>query len=625
MLDLANDCFRFVMRFFDVISSSAPHIYHTALLLSPKESIVQALYGSQVNLLVTVIHGVPTLWDPSIASARFPKKICGTGWSPCSRFFAVAWEDSPKVVILDPVTLKQLYTMYSQDKGYTWKLVVFSLDSHLLAGYSDRSDCIVIWDLQTGGVICNISIKRTVRCSAMTFSECGTMLGGIFDHSSIMAYNIISGKQISYIPVQHPVINTIWTHGEYLQFATVASGSIIIWQIKFTSIHQPTKVGSLPTPANFSSYHLVLLPTLSRIAFVERGRLLVWDAHHQKVLLDSTDAKDPHTVFFSSDGSFLVCATAGGGTYLWKQFPDGYLSHQKLVHGSSHSIPLVSPNGESVISYSGVMVQLWHITNSSTSFPNPSAQGPHHYEDCVTDISPNRLLVAVARRLSHNVAIFAIKSGTPKLVIDADSKIFGLKIMEDKLITIGDGKIVTWNLLTKDNVLNAQYVQTATFQCPGDLDRLHASVSPNLNYLAIGNRVQAEEDLYIYNVCNGKKLAVAISNGQIPGFTPDGCRVWCFGHSMATEWAIVEQDGCDAIKLEHVKNTMQPQGGFPWHSSCGYQITDNGKVLSSSGKQLLWLPHHWQPDDELQMKWCGEILVVWNWSLPEPIILKLEV
>ena len=624
MLDLANDCFRFVMQFFEVISSSAPHIYHTALLLSPKESIVQALYGSQVNPLVTVIQGVPTLWDPSIASARFPDYICATRWSPCSRFFALAWNKSPKVVILDAVTLKQLYTMYPQGKEHTWELVVFSLDSHLLAGYSWVHGCITIWDLQTGGVIGNISIEGNVRCNSMTLSECGTMLGGIFNHMSIMVYNILSGKQILSNPVQPPV-KTIWTHGEYLQFATIASESIIIWQISFISVHQPTKVGSLSTPDNFSLENLVLLPALSRIALVDGDRVVVWDAHHHKVLLDSTDAEDPHTVSFSSDGSFFICGTRGRGSYLWKKSPDGYLPHQKLMPGSTNNIPLISPNGESVISSNGVMVQLWHTTNSSTSFPDHSAQDLGHYGDFVTDISTDGSLVAIARKLSHMVAIFPIETGTPQLVIDANTKICDLKVTRDRIIAIGDGRIVTWDLLTNDNVLNAHKVQTATFEHPGDLSLQHISVSPNLHYFAIGTQYQVE-DLCIYDVYNGNKLAFAISGTWIPGFTPDSCGVWCsaYDDDDVDQWEIVKQDGSNAIKLEQVESTIKQQSGLPWQSSCGYQITENGMVLSSSGDQLLWLPHHWRPDTKFQMRWSGKFLVVWNGLLPEPIIFKLE-
>jgi hypothetical protein len=37
-LELADDCFYFVTTFFEVIGASAPHIYHSALVLAPKET-----------------------------------------------------------------------------------------------------------------------------------------------------------------------------------------------------------------------------------------------------------------------------------------------------------------------------------------------------------------------------------------------------------------------------------------------------------------------------------------------------------------------------------------------------------------------------------------------------------
>ena len=67
-----------------------------------------------------------------------------------------------------------------QNKEVTWNLVVFSPDSHLLAGYSYEEDCIVTWDLQTGGIIRNIgcSSSESSQNGSMTFSECETMIGG---------------------------------------------------------------------------------------------------------------------------------------------------------------------------------------------------------------------------------------------------------------------------------------------------------------------------------------------------------------------------------------------------------------------------------------------------------------
>lgn len=593
---------------------------------------MQTLYGPQANPLATVLHGVPTLWDLSTAHARFPSKISAVGWSPCSKLFAVAWEAvgdvMPKIGVLDAVTLKQCYTVYLPDMRVSWSQVVFSSDSHLLAGYSYTHNCIVTWDLQTGGTISNISTAETTQCNSMSFSECGTMLGALFDRDAII-YNIPSSTQISSHPVQCLVVGAIWTCGEYLQFATTAGApqSIFLWQVSFTSGQTPKKVGSLPTPNGFSSHGLIVLPALSQLAFISGDRVIVWDAQNHKALLDfGTDYEDPETISLASNGSFFICGMVGRGLYLWKKSPHGYLPHQKLLSGSIDSIPLVSPNGGSVFSFSGVMIKLWHTTGPSAPFFNDSRQTSHHYEDFIVDISPDESLVAVAGKLRHTFVVFAVKSGASQLDLDADTKICGLKITEDKIIVIGDGKIVTWDSPGRNGVFNANSTQTITFFAPGIFWDLYAAVSPDLNYLAIRSHTPLDWDLYIYDVHHGKFLAIAKSGAYMPGFTQDSSVVWC---SRATgevdQWVICKQDGSNAIKLEQLEGGRQPQGNFPWHSPHGFQVTDDGSVLSSSGKQLLWLPHHWRPGNKISQKWSEKLLVVWNNNLPEPVILKLEV
>ncbi|KAF9779596.1 hypothetical protein BJ322DRAFT_1221434 [Thelephora terrestris] len=602
LLDLANDCFRFVMGFFEVISTSAPHIYHSALPLSPKGSLVQRYYRSQVDPLAKVTCGVPDLWDPSIANASFPEFIRA-------------------------VTLKQLYTVYPKSRGRDWEEIVFSSDGHLLAGHSWTEDCIVTWDLKTGGVIGEISTEKAGNCKSMSFSDCGTMLGVLFQ-KTIMTYNILSNTCISSHQVQEPAVGTIWTYGECLRFATVNSGSISIWQVGFTPAHTPTRVASLSTPEDFSSSSLVLLPTLSWLAFIVEGRVIVWDAQNHKVLLNHVDVEKPRIMSFSSSGLFFICGTEGTELYLWRKSPSGYLPHQKLVSRGIWNFPLVSPDGESVISITsyGKAIQLWHIAKSSTSFSGVSTQASCDHEDFLVDLSADESLIAVAQRTSHTVTIFAMKSGAPWLVIDADTVICGVKITKDKIIVIGDGKIVTWNLPGRDGDFSADRAHTVAFQNSGHVEYLRASVAPNLDYLAIASLRESEESLCVYNMHNGEKLAVARSEGWITGFTPDSCGVWISRYDgVVDQWTIVEEGGSNGLKLQKVGTWRTPQDGFPWHSPCGYQLTDDGRILSSSGKHLLWLPHHWRPNTKLQVRWGRNILVVWNEYLLEPIILKLEV
>ena len=633
-LDLTNDCFRFVTGFFGVISTSAPHIYHSALLLSPKKSIVHKLYGPQVNPLTRVIQGVPTLWDPSIANTRFSSGIHAVAWSPCSRLIAIACNQSCDVAILDAVTLEQLHTMYPQDQRIVWTKLIFSPDSHLLTGYSYNCEYIVSWDLQTGGLISSISTRGAGLCNSMSYSECGTMLGCLFERETIITYDIHSSTQTFSHLVEGLDANTIWTHDKCLQFATVESGSIIVWKISFTSSDPPTQVSTLSTPDNLSEETLALLPIHLWLAFILEERIIVWDAQHQKILLDSMDVKNPNTIYFSPDGHFFMCETDNLEFHLWKKSPDGYLPYQNLTFNAEVTNPVISPNGESIITSNGPILQLWQTPNSSTSPPNISTQASHHTKDILFEFSPDRSLVAFAWQLDNTVTVLNLKSGNSQLVIDAATVICGIGFAEGTIVVVGDGKIITWELPEGGHILNAQRnindsVQTTPFEHSLSVKDLWASISSDSNYVAFGEALHCDGDLYIYDMHTGKKLVATKSYGWLPGFSPGGKKVWCttMGEEV-NQWAIVGNswsNNINSIRLKKLGEVEKPLTGFPWHSSCGYQITDDGWVLNSRGKKLLWLPHHWQSTAKWRRKWNGKFLALLDSGFSEPVILELEV
>ena len=620
-LDLANDCFRFVTGFFEMISTSAPHIYHSALLLSPPTSVVQRLYGLQANPLARVIQGVPTSWDPSIANKRFPSDIEAATWSQCSKFIAIAIYSSCEVVVLDAVTLGQLHTMHPKNQRIVWKKLLFSPDGHLLTGCSWDYDCIASWDLQTGGPISDFNIET--KCLSMTYSGCGTMLGVLSQGYTITTYNILSGTQISSHSVPESVHDTIWTCDEYIQFATVRLRSIDIWEVNFTSGHTPIQSSSLPTPDNFSFNNLMLLPALSLFFFTRGGRILVWDAQHHKFLLDSVDIEYPRSMAFSPDGNFFLCETTCLEFHLWKKSTDGYLPHQTLVFSDAYPNLLVSPNEGSIISLGGPRLELRHITLSPTSSPTMSIEASQSAKSSLLEFSPDGSLVAVTHQLGNTVTVLDLRSGNPQLVIDTGTRIFGMRITESRIIVVGDGKIIAWELPTKDNVLNAHQnidngVWTTTFERPIPAINPHASISPDLNHIFF-----KDIRLYLFSMDTGRFLVAAESDGWIPGFSPDGHEAWCATiDGEVDQWSIVKNDGSNTTELSCLVRGEEPLSGFPWHSSCGYEVTDDGWILSPSGKQLLWLPHQWQ-SWKVARNWSGKFLAVGG--LSEVVILELDV
>ena len=610
---------------------------------------MQKLYGPQFSYpLARVVYGAPSSWDPSIATKKFPNDSAHSVWSPCSKFIASPGNDFSEIAILDAVTLGQLYTMHSQHKVAGWKCIVFSPDSCVLTGYSSYNNCIISWDLQTGGQISSIdaeierdcntgwdpqtgsrhsSIGMTKECKSIVYSRSGAIIGALFDSDTILTYDVLSGTQISSHSTQQSSIEVIWTHGEHLQFATIELGFIITWQVSLTSSHPPTKVSSLPTPDGLPK-NFVLQPAISRLAFTLREKVLVWDTQNQKILLDSTSASRCTSMSFSSDGHFFVCTMRGKEFCIWKESLDGYLLHKKCISSIDYDTLVVSPNAEKVISFGGSILQLWQTANSSIPSPNASTQFPLTPK-LLLEFSSDGLLVAYAIWPKNTVTVLDTSSGSPLLVINTGMMIYGMKITDGQIIVVGSGKVVTWNMPTMNSVLDikrntSDSIQTTRLEGIQSYDDLSASISSDLNYIALLD-YYFEGYLRIHSMHTGKRLVATKSDSLMVGFAPGQNKLWCSRHQGEVElWAIVVESGSNAIKLKRVPGSTELPSSLPWNSPCGYQVTNDGWILSPTGMHLMWLPYHWRTDKRSEKFWGKNLLALHNKNFPEPLILRFE-
>ena len=135
LLDTTTDCLRFVTEFFEAISQSGPRIYHSALQLVPRSSVIWKLYGQQSHsTLSRVIVGIPTSWDGCVASTGVGSAVCAAAWSPCGQFVALGLKNT--VEIRDSNTLEILSALKLPHMRSTPRLLIFPPNGHLLACYS---------------------------------------------------------------------------------------------------------------------------------------------------------------------------------------------------------------------------------------------------------------------------------------------------------------------------------------------------------------------------------------------------------------------------------------------------------------------------------------------------------
>jgi len=528
--------------------------------------------------------------------------------------------------------------------------LIFSPDGRLL---TSSVSCaagrkLISWDLQTGVVVSAISAGGWHYPDSIAYSACGTIFGvlscGSYDSkdATVNTYDVLSGTHIGSHPVEGLVKDEIRAHGECLRFTTMTPGSITTWEAGFASTHAPTKVETLPIPDGCRDLQSLLVhPTLPRLALVCERRVRVWDTQHSKFLLDSAHGLN-HTMSFSPDGRYFASngITPEGEfrvIHLWKESHTGYVFHQRLIPDSSNTSPLISPNGRTVIAFGGTAIQLWHTTESTTSRSVVSAQTSRSNDrNFVFGFSPDEALAAVVREGDKTITVVDLKSGVPRLTIDAGMEVYGLGVSGSNIVVIGKGEIVTWDLPAGDHVLDFRANITDSVRTvPLDNDRHDIGrpgsdilMSPDLHHVAIVRYAGPNSSyLGLYDARTGQHLQTVTQDDYsiyTPWFTPDGREVWCLrGDGELDGWKIVEDSKSDVTELEHLGSTEHRPDGPPSRSSRGYQITDDQWILSSSGKQLFWLPPRWR-SPEWQRRWGGRFLALWDGELPEVVILELK-
>ena len=621
------------MTFFDVINVSAPHIYHSALPLSPQTSIIRGRYNQHASPFVRVVHGMPVSWQPTAATAYIDDGPIPFAWSPCNRFIAVAKKGS--VEVLDAVTLSSHSTFEYYFKA-PYRLPCFSPDSRHLRQLGGGN--LISWDLQTGaprGVI-----SGNYSLSSSTHSNDGKMIA-VADKGSLKysfsTYDPLSGTCVSlHDALGGRIAYPIWTHDEHFRFATVDRDSIRIWQSPFTLRDPPVEVESLPVPDKIGGAHdFLFLPALSRLAFILEDSIQIWDAKASKLLLKlefkqrvSKLIPDPPNSSFSSDGRFFASANNAGEVHVWKESPTGYVFHQRLPFFNELSRPQFSPNGESIIVSLPSMLHRWRTRDQALSLPSISTENTNR-GPFILGFSPDEKFGVFVRWKGNVVIILDLRSGEQRWITDMGVEIDCLGMTEDTVVVVGQEKIATWDLPGGDCAFHTSInngVRFTNLTLPRIRDPPTCmSISPDLSHVVIAREGTVWDgicSLEVDDVPTGRRLAWMKSEcGMTLLFTQDGHEVWARRDGSFREQSkIVEVSKSGTIEL-NLQIDEGPSTVILRESPHGHEITDGGWVLSPTRKRLLWLPHHWRSHSKNRV-WGGRFLGLLNHDLPEVVILE---
>ena len=167
---LLQDCLRFTMHFFYLIQQSAPHIYHSALSLSPKSSTFRSGIP-QVNTLIAEFPGCPDTWGAVIRTIT-----ANSGCFTCITTFShriAATSDDGTIGVYDSVTGALRLSLSPADPV---RAIKGSPDGSILF-CAHKGPSITVWDIQTGGLINTFALESQVEDIAVSSTGCSIACG----------------------------------------------------------------------------------------------------------------------------------------------------------------------------------------------------------------------------------------------------------------------------------------------------------------------------------------------------------------------------------------------------------------------------------------------------------------
>ena len=455
-LSTARDCFNFVTKFFDPISVSATHIYHSALELCPTSSIVRKLYYDRyhgITRFPRVVIGTPDSWDPTIScSGRY---LHGSfTWSPCGRF--VAAQTTNGVEIRNQLTLELLTTL-TKDGSQPVGSLAYSPDGRSIACCFVTA--IVIWDIQTGGVaeVIERGLEGYIRSLVWSLDKkvvAITAVGRGGNAPGVATYDVGSGAQLFTKGFNLRVELHIWAWQKSFRLAVVVPphgdtvSKITISEIESTLID----IESFPVefPENSA---ISLSPSTYRISISISRTLRVLDIRNSDCLLKESGKF--HSSQFSPDGSLFAASIRDGirvweytsGSYaFWGEFLYPHLSTMPLTRTSQLLLPSnlqFSSNSPSILFRGLDVLRVWRLHDPPT---NP--------KKCLEYIATSRSgrRIATAHQSESTITILDLHSQAPPQFIDTGVVIVGLVITGNVLLVEGSGKAVAW-LLTEEGTV----------------------------------------------------------------------------------------------------------------------------------------------------------------------------